>query len=378
MSRILLLLVCQTVLLAGQTPSLRISGTLREAGDQSLVVATADKGVVRVRTSDRTKYFREDKEIRALFLQAGDALDLKAIQESDGTLLALEVRLQARKADEPKPAKEDDDFTPPRLSRGIPSPAPPAASRRVEAERPSAPAAPKPPADPRAAMIERARDMAENFSEVLPNYICQQFTTRYDSRTRPVSWQARDVVSAEVVYEDGKESYRKITVNGKPFNKKMEEMEGSWSTGEFGTILRNLFAPSLDAKFKFRRESVTSHQSAMVYDFEVSKANSHWEVTSGTQTILPAYRGAVWIDMQTSRALRIEMEAVNLPESFPLNTVETAVDYDFVMLGAEKFLLPVHSENLSCLRGSSYCGRNVIDFRNYHKYAGESKITFTP
>ena len=27
-------------------------------------------------------------------------------------------------------------------------------------------------------------------------------------------------------------------------------------------------------------------------------------------------------------------------------------------------------------RGSNYCSRNVIDFRNYHKYEGESSITY--
>jgi len=33
-------------------------------------------------------------------------------------------------------------------------------------------------------------------------------------------------------------------------------------------------------------------------------------------------------------------------------------------------------EILSCERGSNQCSRNVIDFRNYHKYSGESTITF--
>jgi len=36
----------------------------------------------------------------------------------------------------------------------------------------------------------------------------------------------------------------------------------------------------------------------------------------------------------------------------------------------------VHAETLSCQRGTSVCARNVIDFRNYHKYAGEAEIKF--
>ena len=43
-------------------------------------------------------------------------------------------------------------------------------------------------------------------------------------------WSALDVVTMNVVYENGKEDYRDITVNGKP-KKSLEETGGAWSTG---------------------------------------------------------------------------------------------------------------------------------------------------
>ena len=85
----------------------------------------------------------------------------------------------------------------------------------------------------------------------------------------------------------------------------------------------------------------------------------------------------MWIDPQTARVMRIEMQANSFPEAFPIDHVEGATDYQNIRLGDMKqYLLPVHSENLSCQRGTSYCSKNVIDFRNYHKYAGESTVTF--
>ena len=42
-----------------------------------------------------------------------------------------------------------------------------------------------------------------------------------------------------------------------------------------------------------------------------------------SQSIRPAYRGAVWIDKETGRTLRIEMEAVDLPAAFPVDKAET-------------------------------------------------------
>jgi hypothetical protein len=65
-----------------------------------------------------------------------------------------------------------------------------------------------------------------------------------------------------------------------------------------------------------------------------------------------------------------------MPRSFPLDQVESSVDYDFVAIGDGKYLLPIHSEALSCARGGSQCSRNVIEFRNYKKFTADTSITF--
>jgi hypothetical protein len=96
-----------------------------------------------------------------------------------------------------------------------------------------------------------------------------------------------------------------------------------------------------------------------------------------SQTFRPAYKGSIWIDPSNGRVMRIEMQAFGFPEDFPTDDVESALDYQYTRLGdAKQYLLPVHSESLSCQRGSDFCSHNVIDFRNYHKYSGESNITF--
>jgi hypothetical protein len=109
----------------------------------------------------------------------------------------------------------------------------------------------------------------------------------------------------------------------------------------------------------------------------VERPNSHWETRIGGQSIFPAYKGTVWIDKKSVRVLRIEMQARNIPEEFPLDSVEWVVDYSFVRIGTGQFLLPVHAENLSCWRGTSQCARNAIDFRNYRKFTSESQIMAT-
>ena len=226
-------------------------------------------------------------------------------------------------------------------------------------------------------LIRRAADSALEFTETLPSYVCTEMIGRYYSNTRPANFQPIDVVSTEVIYENGVEQYRNIQINGKPTKKKIEETGGAWSTGEFGTVLINLFNPATGANFHYRRDSRAGSIMAKMYDFEVARENSHWDIHAGSQSYMPAYTGSIWVDPQTARVLRIEMEAKGMPGEFPLDHVESATDYQYVRLGdAKQYLLPVHSEVLSCERGTSNCSRNVIDFRNYHKYTGESTITF--
>ncbi|HZU28046.1 MAG TPA: hypothetical protein VFA04_21125 [Bryobacteraceae bacterium] len=224
------------------------------------------------------------------------------------------------------------------------------------------------------AFLEKARDTAEEFTEGLPNFVCTEMVTRYYSEAfHGVDWKPIDVVTTKVVYEGGKESYKDTTVNGK---KADPEKSGSWSYGEFGTVLVGLFHPGTAARFTFAHDSQINGFSAKMFDLEVERPRSNWTIHEGGQQIRPAYKGSVWIDKASHRVIRLEMQAVDIPKEFPLDTSEMALDYQYVSLGAKKFLVPVHAEVLACHRGTPQCDKNAIDFRNYHKFGSESDVTF--
>jgi hypothetical protein len=289
----------------------------------------------------------------------------------------------------PPPSRDDDDPGRPVLRRGGPAgerkPIPAAPPERpvesASVRRPSAPVAEEEriPVVRRGAgddLIRQATDAALEFTEALPAYVCQEMVTRYQGDGKPVRWSPIDVVTMNVVYENGKEDYRDVQVNGKP-RKSLEETGGAWSTGEFGTVLIDLFSPATAADFVFQRESRVNGISAKLYDFSVDREHSHWSIHMGSQSFDPPYKGSVWIDPKTARVMRIEMQAYGFPASFPTDHAESATDYQYIRLGdAKQYLLPVHAETLTCQRGSEYCSKNAIDFRNYHKYTGESSITF--
>lgn len=244
--------------------------------------------------------------------------------------------------------------------------------------RPSArdDAPPSAEAGARDEFIEKARAMAFSFSETLPAYSVKQFTTRFQSDNPRVNWQPLDNISTEVVYDNGKENYKNILVNGKPPKGKVED-SGSWSTGEFASVLRDVFSPASAADFRPSGAATIVNRSTRVYKFVVDQENSHWKIQGPGQSYFPSYKGTMWIDKETSRVLRIEMQSRNMPKDFSFDTVESSLDYDFIRLGSSNsYLLPVHAENLICTRHTSTCSKNIIDFRNYRKFGAESTIIF--
>ena len=284
------------------------------------------------------------------------------------------------------PAPDADDPGRPQVRRG--KPAPRVSASNTEPEPVSAPApnarAAEPPSEPVQAyipveedpIIVKAKAAAAEYAGSLPNFFCRQLTTRYESDRPKDGWQAHDTVTADLAYENGRENYTNIKVGSKSA-KSMEEVGGNWSTGEFASMLDEVFDPGSAATFRKTGQDTINGRSATTFKFEIVRERSGWRINDGGQLYYPAMRGTIWIDRETSRVLRLEKESRNMPLLFPLVKVEVAVDYDFVRLSTpQPFLLPTTSEVLSCEQGSSHCVRNRIEFRNYRKFGAESGITF--
>ncbi len=222
--------------------------------------------------------------------------------------------------------------------------------------------------------IEEARAAVFEFSETLPDFTCRQVTTRYSSNSRGEKWKRRDRIEADVLFLRGRERYQNIRRNGKPV-KKDPRYSGSWSMGEFGTLLQDLFHPRTAAQFEPAGNGQIGGHPVRIYDYRVAARTSHWKVSFEGNRLQPAYEGSVWIDPETKRVLRVEMKAVEIPDSYPLDRIEMASEYGPVRIGGAEYILITRSENLSCKRYSAACTRNEIQFLDYRKFTAESTIS---
>jgi hypothetical protein len=229
--------------------------------------------------------------------------------------------------------------------------------------------------------IAQARRVSYEFQEKIPNFICDQITFRHEGEgwPKPV-FKLKDRITAELMFNDGAESYRNVKASGKLLGigkNKPPEQTGNWSTGDWISITLDVLQLSTDATFAFTGEDTIGGRKARRYKLTVRQANSHWRVEPEGYRIKPAYRGAVWIDAESFRVLRVEMEARDLPKDFPLNIVEMTTELGPVTIAGQSYLLPVHSANLSCQRDTVTCHKNELEYRNYRKFGAESTISTT-
>jgi hypothetical protein len=385
---------------------LGFGGRIRSVDAKAMVLATEDGRELRIFLTKSTRFVREGETLKTVTLKPGMVVSVEARQNAEFFLFAVAVQIMKDASDAtpeaapktapsaaeasgtigptttmaPAPSVDPDDAGPPKVKRGKPE-------RVVRAEREAA-KAPAPAAAPVAVtvasvtidepmedpQIAKARETALEFTASLPNYLVRQHTTRYWSDTAKVEWRPLDVLSLTVVYENGKESYRNVRLNNKLTSKPLEALSGTVSQGEFGSTLADLLSSSTNAEFRRRGTTEAGGRSAWRFDFKVELTNSHWTIRTGSQSIRPAYKGTVWVERDTARVLRIEMQAQNLPGDYPLDVTEWMVEYGAVKLATREFLVPVKAEVLACWRGSAQCSRNATEFRNYQRFTGESDL----
>ncbi|MEO7633735.1 MAG: hypothetical protein ABIU20_10085 [Blastocatellia bacterium] len=226
-------------------------------------------------------------------------------------------------------------------------------------------------------LLEQARYYALEYADDLPDFSATQFVTRYAQKPGDKDWKQEDKLEIELTYRiKGGEKYKLIKLDGKPSTLKYENLDGSTSTGEFGSLLAAAFALQSKAEFKEVRKETFHNRQTLVYDFKVKKAFSANQIIdkSTFQTVTAAYQGTVWIDAETKRVLRIEQAAEGMPANFSITLAENAVEYDWVKIADQPYLLPVRAEVLlGSDRDRSY-SRNVIEFRSYRKFDTDIKI----
>ncbi len=268
-----------------------------------------------------------------------------------------------------------------------------AALRRTieEAERRRLnPTSSRPPSEAESAsLLAKTRTATLAAVEAMPDFVVKQLITRSIALGTTQNWHALDRLALAVNYRasTGAEDYKLLSVNGLPPSVDakagqnfQDQVGGTTSTGEYASLLAELFFDGSRASFKAIDTDTLRGRSTIIYEFEVKLPYSKEVIKSGTRfsavSTRAGYRGRIWIDREGARVLRIESIATEIPANFPITAASRAIDYDWTTIAERKYLLPSRAEVVLTARyeNQEQQTRNVIRFRNYNKFGSELRI----
>ena len=226
-------------------------------------------------------------------------------------------------------------------------------------------------------VLDAIREYANDYSKKLPNFICTQVTRRFVDPAGLEFWQSQDTITSKLSYFEQKEDYKVIFVNNRSVDTTMDRLGGATSTGEFGSMMNQIFEPSTRARFEWERWATLRGKRMHVFAYRVPQETSQWSIVyEKTHAIKPAYRGLIYVDKQTLAIMRITLEADNLPFSFPVQQAMTTLDYEFQSISGTDYVLPLKA--VMRMRAGKLLVKNEVEFRNYNRFGAEATITFTP
>jgi len=234
---------------------------------------------------------------------------------------------------------------------------------------------PPPPEAEQLRIVERTREYALNYSRTLPDFICAQIIRRYADPRGGESWQLLDTLTVRLSYYQQKEDYRLVMVNNKVTQQSYHQLGGSTSSGEFGTMLRDVFERRTQARFEWDHWGTLRQRPTYVFRYRVSQLNSQWHLSYERKLdIVPSYHGLIYVDRKTNQILRVTLEAEDIPTTFPIKEARTTLDYDYVEISGHTFLLPLKAQIR--MRSDGVTTMNDQEFRLYRKFSTDTEIKF--
>jgi hypothetical protein len=229
-----------------------------------------------------------------------------------------------------------------------------------------------------AALIERSRQKALEYTKSLPDFECTEVVRRsailWGGGSMPI-----DKLTILVHYFQHKEDHKLILIDDKPTDRSFDSLQGAIGSGEFGLTMSAIFDPVTKTIFHWEGWKTERKRRVAVYVYKVDSELSRYRLFNGsgfnTHQAVVSYHGVLEIDSETGEVLHFTYVADRLPKDLGLESASNSVDYAFAEVGGQEYLLPARS--VSELMGTGVASRNEIDFRDYHKFSADSSIMFS-
>lgn len=271
---------------------------------------------------------------------------------------------------------------PPPAATNAPAPAGEAADNNIDlvkslptmiTETPAA-SVTRPSAESFQSMVSAATRYALRYSKSLPNFLCMEVTRRSVDDSGRGQWKTQDSFTDLLGYDGKEETRKRLETNGERYGGSRLNSSLPVSIGQFGGLLNLVFTPKSKASFDWQGATVLGSDTVQVLKYTVVPENASITLRAGGRVIDVGFHGLIFVDPTTGGIHRITVEADKIPSDFPFHSTAMMVEYGYVAIAGHQYLLPTHA-SVSLQRGGRKIELNDISFRNYSRFASQTKIT---
>jgi VWFA-related protein len=220
-------------------------------------------------------------------------------------------------------------------------------------------------------ILEDARKNALDYSDRLPNLICQQTTQRLHDANKKGDWRLDNTMVEVLSYVNHEETR---TLIGMKITGEMSDMRINMSsTGEFGASLGGIFRPESKAKLTWKETGTLRGEPAEVFEYRVEKENSDLSLNIPEAVARVGYHGRIYIDRATHGVKSLTIITDEQPKRFTVRKAAIRVDYDYVAINDHDYLLPVSAQVVTRVSGD-LLKRNDLTFSNFRRFGSNARI----
>ena len=231
-------------------------------------------------------------------------------------------------------------------------------------------------------LIAKTRQNTLEAVEEMPDFVVKQRVKRSAAFAGTNNFRSLDRLIVAVSYlAKGREEYKILSINGvrqqSPKSKSdYSEVRGTSSTGEFVSVLATIFKRDSETEFELIDTDTIGGRKTLVFDFSIERDKAKQVVTSHQLVVdstITGVEGRIWIDREKARVLKVESNATEIPANFPVRSARRIINYAWVKINDEPYLLPSLSDVRLTFRQNRklFESRNLIQFKDYKKYGSE-------
>ena len=227
-----------------------------------------------------------------------------------------------------------------------------------------------------ALLYARAQTAAQSLYFDLQSFICTEQVQRYRKTEDGQATVPLGALSSRLSFEKGVERYSDLSQNGTPLTR-MSEVEGAWSNGDYGTLIRHTSALLRSGKPIYARAEELTGIPAELFAFEIPSNESDWDLQVADIHFKLPFHADIWVSQASGQILKISWTSTAIPGNTGIGRIQWDIAVGPVDLSGRTWMLPKSGRYIVSYNDSYRQDTNFLTFSNYHRYEALSVIRYT-